>query len=86
MTEALEALTAWTFTERGDTVRRLCASVFGGHTASMRCLEKCGYKAEGVLKGHVEKHGEVMDLHVFGLTKGDWEERRRRLEEGEGGS
>jgi hypothetical protein len=29
-----------------------------------------------VLKGHGEKHGQVYDMHIFGLTKADWEAKR----------
>ena len=83
MTEALAGFTAWVFGERGDNggakeVKKLWAQVFAPHKASMRILEKCGYTAEGVLKGHAEKFGEVMDVHNFGLTKGDWVERKTR--------
>ncbi|KAF2242076.1 acyl-CoA N-acyltransferase [Trematosphaeria pertusa] len=81
MSEALEAMTEWSLSEwegeGGRKLSRLSASVFEGNTGSMKCLEKCGYRKEGVLRGHVEKHGKTMDLHVFGLTKGDWEERKK---------
>ncbi|KAF2702647.1 acyl-CoA N-acyltransferase [Pleomassaria siparia CBS 279.74] len=69
VTEACQAMTDWTFTERGDTYRKLTARVFSRHKASMRVLEKCGYKEEGVLKEHVRKHVEIWDLHLFGLLK-----------------
>ncbi|KAF2175046.1 acyl-CoA N-acyltransferase [Zopfia rhizophila CBS 207.26] len=80
LTEALEAMTDWVFRERGDKYRRLWAGVFSGNPASMRCLEKCGYKLEGVMKAHVEKHGEIYDLHIWGLTRADWEEVMRGRE------
>ena len=80
-TEVLAAYTEWVFTEGvmndGRRLTRLFANVFSGNTASMRVLEKCGYRAEGVMKGHVEKHGVVYDTHVYGLTKGDWEEWKK---------
>jgi RimJ/RimL family protein N-acetyltransferase len=41
----------------------------------MRCFEKNGYALEGVLKGHVEKNGEIQDEHMFGMTKSDWDRR-----------
>ncbi|KAH7378773.1 GCN5-related N-acetyltransferase-like protein [Pyrenochaeta sp. MPI-SDFR-AT-0127] len=77
-TEALEAFTRWAFETReidGKKLTRLWGGVFSGNVASMRCFEKCGYSKEGVLKGHCVKRGEVMDMHVFGMTKGDWEKR-----------
>jgi RimJ/RimL family protein N-acetyltransferase len=72
LTEALRGLTDWVFEEKSDVYRRLWANVFEGNDASMRVLERCGYLKEGLLKGHVEKHGVVMDLHVYGLTRTDW--------------
>jgi ribosomal-protein-alanine N-acetyltransferase len=79
MTEALGAFTKWSFEswegKDGQKLRRLWAKVFTGNDGSMRCFEKCGYAKEGVLIGHCEKHGEVMDLHLFGLTKVAWEAR-----------
>lgn len=83
MTEALEAFTGWVFGARGNNglpgaeVRKLFAKVYAPHKASMRCLEKCGYVPEGVLKGHAEKFGEVLDLHYFGLTKVNHLEKRK---------
>jgi len=79
VTEALEAITRWIFTERGHTFRRLHAGVHEGNEASMRVLEKCGYEKEGVLREHVEKWGLVSDLHLFGLLKKDWEEMEGRV-------
>lgn len=77
-TEVLEGFTRWTFQGSGIGGRkltRLWGGVFSGNVGSMRCFEKCGYNKEGVLKGHCEKNGQVMDTHIFGLTKRDWERR-----------
>jgi len=81
-TEILEGFTRWAFLYNetgGKKTTRLWGGVFSGNGASMRCFEKCGYAAEGVLKGHCEKRGEVMDLHIFGLTKSDWETTVHRI-------
>ncbi|KAF2849272.1 GCN5-related N-acetyltransferas-like protein [Plenodomus tracheiphilus IPT5] len=78
MTEALEGFTRWMFLNNEaarSRTTRLCGHIFGGNVASMRCFDKCGYMREGVLKGHCEKKGEVMDMHIFGLVKADWEAR-----------
>jgi RimJ/RimL family protein N-acetyltransferase len=82
MTEMLAAFTDYVFEGRHKGgYKRLFAGVMSGNGASMKCLGKCGYAPEGVLKGHVEKHGVVSDLHMFGLTKWDWEERRKKATE-----
>ena len=79
-TEALEAITKWTFEsyvgKDGQMIKKLWGDIFAGNVASMRCFEKCGYSREGIMKGHAEKHGEVSDTHIFGLTKADWEARQ----------
>lgn len=59
-----------------EGITRLTAGVFGGNAASMTVLRRCGFLQEGVLRGHVNKKGEVSDLYVFGLGKGEWEERQ----------
>jgi ribosomal-protein-alanine N-acetyltransferase len=79
-TEALAGFTKWSFEsfegKDGQRLRRLWGGVCGGNDASARCFEKCGYAKEGVMKSHVEKNGEVRDMHLFGLTKTDWEARQ----------
>jgi ribosomal-protein-alanine N-acetyltransferase len=78
MTEVLEGFTRWVFeswNRNGQPLRRIWGCAYSTNPASMRCFEKCGYAREGVMKGHCEKHGEVMDMHLFGLTKLDWEKR-----------
>lgn len=79
-TEALEAFTKWTFEswegKDGQRLKKLWAGVFSGNDASMRCLQKCGYTKEGIQKDQCEKNGQLLDLHLYGLAKRDWESRR----------
>jgi ribosomal-protein-alanine N-acetyltransferase len=78
MTEVLEALTEWCFLERkadGKQLKKLWSSVYSTNVGSMRCFEKYGYAKEGVQRDQAEKYGRTMDLHLFGMTKRDWEER-----------
>ncbi|OAL54922.1 acyl-CoA N-acyltransferase [Pyrenochaeta sp. DS3sAY3a] len=77
-TEVLEAFTRWSFekwTKDGQRLRRLWGGVVSGNSGSMRVFQKTGYSVEGVMKAHCEKNGEVMDYHLFGMPKGDWERR-----------
>jgi len=46
-------------------VTRLYAGVFGNNPASMRVLEKSGFKAEAVLKSAIYKNNELLDEHIF---------------------
>ena len=50
--------------ENTETIR-LFAPVFGPNKASMRVLEKCQYKFEGVLKKAIYKNGKYYDEHLF---------------------
>ncbi|OAK95061.1 acyl-CoA N-acyltransferase [Phaeosphaeriaceae sp. SRC1lsM3a] len=80
VTEATAAFTEWAFEtfegKDGQRLRRVFSTVWSGNKGSIRCFEKCGYAPEGIMKDHVEKNGEVMDLHLYGLTKADWETRK----------
>jgi ribosomal-protein-alanine N-acetyltransferase len=80
MTEAVEGFTQWCFESfegpDGQRMRKLYGGVYSWNLGSMRCFLKNGYVPEGVMKGQVEKNGETLDLHWFGLTKGDWEARK----------
>jgi RimJ/RimL family protein N-acetyltransferase len=42
--------------------------VFEWNPASMRVLEKCGFKREGVLRASVVKDGQVLDAMVYALV------------------
>lgn len=78
VTEVLGGFTRWTmlnYKNKGVKTTKLCGKIFAGNTPSMRCFEKCGYEKEGVLRGQCEKRGQIMDLHIFGLTRGGWDEK-----------
>lgn len=91
MKEALEAFVEWTFLHRtsdGSAATKekppevkktkLYAGVFAENVASMRTLEACGFRREGVQRGQVvTRYGVEMDLVLYGLGKGEWEEGRR---------
>ena len=50
-TEAVRALTRYAFEELG--LRRLVAQVYPWNQASIRVLEKCGFRREGYLRAHL---------------------------------
>jgi RimJ/RimL family protein N-acetyltransferase len=72
-TAAVRALTDFAFERR--TWRRLFAGVYASNPASMRVLEKVGYRREGFLRHAVIKDGKILDQVVFGLTQEDWRPR-----------
>lgn len=63
MTAAVGALTRYAFDERDFF--RVFAEVFEGNRASMRVLEKCGFRREGVLRRSATKDGKVIDQVVY---------------------
>jgi RimJ/RimL family protein N-acetyltransferase len=50
--------------------KRLFASVFDFNPASMRVLEKTGFKKEGIMKSSAVKDDKVIDEHLYGLVLG----------------
>jgi RimJ/RimL family protein N-acetyltransferase len=51
-------------------LRKLCAPVLAPNRASMRVLEKCGYRPEAVLRAEVQKDGRFFDIHQFARHRG----------------
>ena len=65
---ALEAMQAVVdHAAQGLRLKRLSARAHLGNVRSVRLLEKLGFEAEGVLRGHVERDGERRDCELFGL-------------------
>jgi RimJ/RimL family protein N-acetyltransferase len=68
-TAAVRALTAHGFATLPLT--RIYAVVFAENTASMRVLEKAGYRCEGRLRRSVIKDGIVHDSVMYAITDED---------------
>ena len=66
-TRALRAVTSWGFDELG--LQRIQATVMEGHGASVRVLEKCGFRKEGVLRDYRLCRGELKDFGMFALLR-----------------
>ena len=52
-------------------VTKIFAPVFELNVASMRVWEKAGFVRYAVLKKSAVKNGKTIDLHYYGLIKGD---------------
>lgn len=61
--EALAAITDTAFSCLG--YKKLFAQVLGPNETSMRVLEKCGYRLEGVLEYEVFKSGQFFDVYQY---------------------
>jgi [ribosomal protein S5]-alanine N-acetyltransferase len=71
MAEALPALVEFAFGQLG--LYRLEADADPRNRASIRALERLGFKQEGYLRGRYHLHGEIQDAILFGLLRPDWD-------------
>lgn len=79
MAEAAAAAVGWAFAtwDAGDDrLERVEGCAYARNGASARVLEKAGFLFEGRKRAAETKRGEVLDLMVYGVTRGDWEGRR----------
>ncbi len=67
VTEAVRALTDWSF-EHFD-LSRIYAGVLEWNPASMRVLEKAGYRFEARLRKGIVKEGQVMDEFIYAVVR-----------------
>ncbi len=73
MTEALSAIIDFGFNEIG--LNRLDARVMPGNHASIRLLEKLGFRNEGLLREYERWAGKgYVDLYVFSLLQREYKE------------
>ena len=66
-TAALRGFVGFCFDEYA--LERVFAQVFEWNVASMRVLEKAGFRREGVLRRSAVKDGVVVDQVMFGITR-----------------
>lgn len=67
MSAAVRAMAAHIFAT--TEIQRLFAPVFAHNTASMRVLEKAGFRQVGILRNAAVKNSQIIDLHYYELTK-----------------
>ena len=58
------------FAQHRHGFKRLFAMVFDFNLASMRVLEKAGFKKEGIMKSSAVKDEKVIDEHLYGIVLG----------------
>ena len=67
MTKAVNEITKFGFSQLN--LNRVCAHVFPFNKASMRVLEKAGYKFEGILRKNVMKNGKLLYQNLFAKVR-----------------
>ena len=65
-TEAVKLITDYGLKELG--LVRIHTGIFEYNTASMKVLEKCGYKRDGIFEKAVIKNGQIWDEYRFSIT------------------
>jgi RimJ/RimL family protein N-acetyltransferase len=70
MGEALQTLLTYAFEVL--ELRRLEADVDPRNAASIRTLERLGFKREGFLRERWHVDGEIQDALFYGLLKREW--------------
>lgn len=69
-TDALECLVGYAFDER--RLHKLYALLYADNDASLRVLEKVGFRKEGHFRDHHFHGGEYRDCLQYGLTVDEW--------------
>jgi len=66
-TQAIGMVTEWAFQHL--KTNRIFAGVFQHNIASMKALEKNGFKKEGILKKAIYKNSKFLDEHLYAKLK-----------------
>ena len=74
MTEAVRATTAFAFSAAG--LHRVQAAVMPQNAASVRVVEKVGYRREGMAERYLCIAGRWEDHALFAMTAEDWSARQ----------
>jgi RimJ/RimL family protein N-acetyltransferase len=72
VTEAAAEAIRWGFEEHG--LNRIYAGCFSENPASIRVLEKLGFKFEGVSRQHLLKWGQFKDVHQYAMLARDYQD------------
>jgi RimJ/RimL family protein N-acetyltransferase len=68
MTTALSAVTAYAFREHAE-LRRIFAVPYAWSTASVRVLDKVGYRCEGRMRQSAIKDGQIIDQLLYAILR-----------------
>ncbi|MDH3684497.1 MAG: GNAT family N-acetyltransferase [Acidimicrobiia bacterium] len=59
------------------TTHRIWAGTEADNIAEQRALERCGFRQEGLLRGHHFRNGEWQDSYVYAITRPENADRSR---------
>ena len=69
--QATQLCRAWMFTH--TACQKLITNVSADNLLALRFAKRCGMTPEGVNRESFLKNGELLDQHVLGLTKKEWQ-------------
>ena len=72
-TEASAALIEWGFGT--ESLAKISARTDPRHQRALRVLDKLGMTQEGVLRSQGVRHGNRVDYAVYGILRGEWDQR-----------
>ena len=75
MPEALGAVLRFGFAQAG--FNRICAEVLAGNAASVRVLEKCGFRREGILRRRYRKDGCFADAWLYAVLSSEFSDQSK---------
>lgn len=58
-------------------ITRLFARPFGNNPASMRVLQKAGFRLEAIIEKSIYKNGEFLDEHIYAIRRHAWEKQNK---------
>lgn len=53
-------------------LRKICSLVYDYNPRSKKCLEKCGYRVEGVQKAQIFRNGRYADVYQLAVFRDQW--------------
>jgi len=75
-TEAVNACIAWGFEKL--ELNRIEARCMPENIASERVMQKCGLRCEGTLRQTMMVKGQYIDLKMYAILRGEWEQRKAK--------
>ncbi|MFN2190091.1 MAG: GNAT family N-acetyltransferase [Candidatus Promineifilaceae bacterium] len=76
-TETMNLLLKFAFHELN--LHRVQLSVFSYNERAITLYEQLGFTKEGSFREHLERDGERYDMHLYGLLRREWEDKRDRV-------
>jgi len=62
-------------------LNKICGEVLAFNRRAIRLNEKFGFQQEGLLREHVRKGGELVDVVLFAMLRSEWELQRAGIED-----